>query len=189
MNSHLQTLIHPYPPLQECADPMEKSLKVLTRIYENNGKILTCGNGGSASDSEHVVGELMKGFLKKRPVGTEKRDALIALAGEDGQRIASQLQSCLPAIALTPQGALATAIANDISGDMVFAQQVYGLVQPGDVLLGFSTSGNSANVVNAFHVAKLCGAFTMAFTGRANSRLSQIADATIQVPADTTPHI
>jgi D-sedoheptulose 7-phosphate isomerase len=189
MNGTIQTLLQRYPLLQECGPAIRSTLELLIRTYEGGGKLLICGNGGSASDSEHIVGELMKGFLQKRPITAAQRESLVHIAGDSGQRIADALQGCLPAIALTSHDALSTAVANDISGDMVFAQQVYGLAQAGDALLGISTSGNSQNVVNAFYVAKLKGATTIALTGRNQCALADLADIAIQVPADNTPAI
>jgi D-sedoheptulose 7-phosphate isomerase len=185
MNQMLTQVIERYPVLQECGPALERALDLFLATYEQGGKLLICGNGGSAADSEHIVGELMKGFLRPRPLPADLRHRLAADAGDEGRMIADHLQGALPAIALTGHLALATAIANDTRADMVFAQQVYGLGKPGDTLLGISTSGNARNVAHAFHVAKACGLHTVALTGRAGGVLATLADVAVCAPADT----
>jgi D-sedoheptulose 7-phosphate isomerase len=181
----LQKLCAKYSPLQECCASLEEALATLIAAFENGGKILVCGNGGSAADSEHFVGELMKGFLLRRPISEQHRARLREIGGEHGVEIAAHIEGALPAIALTSHLSLTTAVANDCGrGDMAFAQQVYGLGRAGDVLLGLSTSGNSRNVVNAFHVARLLGLKTILLSGRSGGQLANLADVSIRVPAD-----
>lgn len=163
--------------------------ELLVSTYSSGGKVLICGNGGSASDSEHIVGELMKGFMQRRPVPGDVRQRLEQLFPQEGQFLADHLQGALPAISLVSQTALTTAYANDVSAEMMFAQQVYGYGNPGDALIGLSTSGNSANVVRAMQVAKLKGLRTIALTGRSGGKLKEICDVAIQVPWDSTPDI
>src|SRR5690606_37364781 len=149
-------------------------------------KLLICGNGGSASDADHIVGELMKGFLLRRPLLEADGERLNALAGYDA---AALLQGTLPAIHLSSANALASAVMNDNSPKMVFAQQVYGLGKPGDVLLGISTSGNSENVIQAFHVGRLRQMKCILLTGQAGGRLKPLADVAVCVPASHVPEV
>jgi phosphoheptose isomerase len=186
MNSSFEDLLNRYPILQVCLRDIEAAFTLLCDTFESGRKLMVCGNGGSASDAEHIVGELMKGFLLPRPLPGAARQRLHEIAGED---IGACLQGALPAVSLTGHPALSTAVANDIRADLVFAQQVYGLGQAGDALLGISTSGNSSNVVHAFHVAKLVGVSTIAMTGRSGGILATQAQVSICVPADTTPEI
>ena len=152
INAHWERLFTRHPVLRECRPAIENTFSSLVTVFERGGKLLICGNGGSAADSEHIVGELMKGFLLRRPIPPEHRERLRVVAGPTkGDELGTLLQGTLRAIALTSHGSLATAVANDVRGDMVFAQQLYGLGECGDLLLGISTSGNSPNVVNAFH--------------------------------------
>lgn len=149
--------------------------------YTHQKKLLICGNGGSSADSGHIVGELMKGFLRKRPLSQAQKEVYGAL-GE-------KLQQALPAIDLTAQSALMTAFANDVDPSMIFAQQVYGYGEAGDLLLAFSTSGNSPNIINAVTVASAKGMRTIGFTGDTGGSLKQQCDICICVPAMHTHQI
>lgn len=189
MQAILETLETRYPDLSICMADIEQSYRVLQDAFANGNKLLICGNGGSAADSEHIVGELMKGFELKRPISAEMREKLIQQNPEIGAYLAEKLQGALPAIALTTHSALISAISNDVAGDMIFAQQAYGYGQAGDVLLGISTSGNSGNVVNAIHVAKALGLKTIGLTGKTGGKMSALCDVTICVPYDTTAKI
>ena len=189
MLSRLATLFERYPALRECEAQLRAALDILVTAFASGNKLLICGNGGSAADCEHIVGELLKGFLKPRPLPAEPRQRLAESAGELGHDIAGKLQGALPAISLVSQTAIMTAVVNDTAGDMIFAQQVYGLAKPGDVLLAITTSGNSANVINAVAVAKAFGVKTIALTGRSGGRLAQMTDAAIRVPAESTAEI
>jgi D-sedoheptulose 7-phosphate isomerase len=162
---------------------------MLVAAYVDGHKVLTCGNGGSAADAEHIVGELMKGFLSKRPLSAEARQALVEAGGDDGAYMAENLQTPLPAISLVSSVSLATAFANDVAPELTFAQQVYGLGQPGDVLIALSTSGNSRNVVLAVLAARVRGMRTIGMTGGSGGRLKELCDVTINVPAQATPVI
>ena len=144
--------------------------------YKNGGKVLVCGNGGSAADCEHIVGELMKGFMKKREV-TDNRIP---------EQMKKNLQGALPAISLPSQCAILSAFINDVEPDMMYAQLVYGYAGKNDLVIGLSTSGNSKNVVNAVEVAKCMGIKTLSFTGKNESRLSELSDVTIRVPETET---
>jgi len=188
MNTFLDDLVRRYPPLTACADALQSALDVLTATFENRGKVLLCGNGGSASDCDHIVGELMKSFLRPRPIPAAHRDAL-SQAGSEGRALADALQGGFPCVALTAHTALNLAVANDVAADVVFAQQVYVSGRAGDVLWGLSTSGNSVNVVNAFRVARILGMRTIALTGLAGGKLAQMADVAVRVPATATPQV
>lgn len=172
----MEELIRRYPGLAECKEDIKNALKLMISTYKNGGKTLVCGNGGSAADSEHMVGELMKGFLRKRRVYDERLPALLR----------DKLQGALPAVSLPSQSAVLTACINDLSPDMMYAQLVYGYAEPCDLIIGISTSGNSKNVVNAIEVAKAVGAKTLALTGRYGGRLSEISDVTVRVPETET---
>ena len=143
---YVDSLVERYPLLAECKNDIIKSYDYLEKSYANNHKLLVCGNGGSASDSEHIVGELMKEFKLKRKVYSEQADALMAIDSELGETLAKHLQGALPAITLTAHSSLTTAFMNDSEPVLVFAQQVNGYGKKGDVFLGISTSGNSMNV-------------------------------------------
>jgi D-sedoheptulose 7-phosphate isomerase len=183
MNERLSPLLARYPALQACGKELSAALDLLATAYRSGNKLLVCGNGGSAADSEHLVAELMKGFLKRRPISSS-HVAQLEAANKDGKAIASRLQGALPAISLASAVSLTSAIANDIDFEMIFAQQVYGLGRTGDVLLGISTSGTSKNVSNAVIVAKALGLGTIALTGRSGGALAPLADVSINVPSD-----
>ncbi len=178
---HLTHLIKRYPALAQIRGAIEQAYRLLEECYENGSKLLVCGNGGSAADSDHIVGELMKGFYKQRMLPEEERKRF----GEQGEK----LQGALPAIALTQHGALSTAFLNDVDPAMVFAQQVYGYGRGGDVFLGLSTSGNSANVVLAAKVAAAKGMKVITMTGRNGGKLKELSDVCMIVPAQVTADI
>ena len=185
----IEELIFSYPGLDVCVSDIQAAFNVLRDCYRRGGKILTCGNGGSAADAEHIVGELMKGYLLKRPVPEEMRANLIATSPEDGDYLANHLQGGLPAISLVSQTSLLSAIANDTAADMVYAQQVYVYGREGDALIGISTSGNSTNVIRAMQVARALGLRTIGLTGRTGGMLKPLCDVCIRVPAQHTPLI
>lgn len=182
----LDVLIERYPVLAGIRGQVLEAYEVMRECYEGGGKLLVAGNGGSSSDSEHIVGELMKGFIKRRPVTEEFAKALEAADPERGPELAAKLQGGLPAIALTGHAALSTAYLNDVDGDLIFAQQLYGYGKPGDVFLGISTSGNSRNVVYAMAVAKAKGLKTIALTGRDGGIMGRTADVAVIVPETET---
>jgi D-sedoheptulose 7-phosphate isomerase len=186
VNTRPPSLFDRYPTLQPCERDLRAAFDLLAAAYRNGNKLLVCGNGGSAADSEHIVGELMKGFLKRRPISSADAAKLEAAGGKE---IASRLQGTLAAISLPSQLSLLTATANDGDYDLTFAQQVYGLGRAGDVLLAISTSGNSANVCNAVIVAKAFGLKSIALTGKSGGNLGKIADIAIKVPSDKVAEI
>lgn len=189
MNKEIEILKARYPQLEQCIDDIQKAFDVLHECYAKGRKLLVCGNGGSAADSEHIVGELMKEFRLKRKVFASQAEAMKAIHPEMGQYLAENLQGALPAIALTGHSALSTAFMNDAESVLVFAQQVNGYGKPGDVFMGISTSGNSANVVYAAITAKARGLKVIGLTGEKESKLSALADVCIRVPETETYRI
>lgn len=172
----MKDLFERYPQLNICKNDIENVLSLMLDTYKNDGKILVCGNGGSASDADHIVGELMKGFLKKREVTDERIP----------QELRGKLQGALPAISLSAHTSLMTATINDNDADMVFAQQVYGYGKENDLLIAISTSGNSKNVVNAVKVAKALGVKVIALTGETGGELKSLSNVTICAPSNET---
>ena len=174
-----------YPALEACRADMHAAFGALAAAYRAGGKVLCCGNGGSASDCEHIVGELLKKFKRHRAIPAELRERLRA-AGEDGELLAARLEGSLPAISLVSQSGILTAFANDVGWDEAFAQQLLGLAKPGDVLVALSTSGNSRNCVLAATLARALGVRTVALVGEAGGRLGDICDVAVRVPARET---
>ena len=182
----LDQLIERYPALAGVREDIWAAYEVIADCYVNGGKLLIAGNGGSAADAEHMVGELMKGFVKPRKLGKEMADKLIAVDGEMGQALADKLQGALPAIALVDHVALSTAYLNDMDPLLGFAQQLNGYGEEGDVFLGISTSGNSKNVLYACTVAKAKGMKVIGLTGRDGGRLREMSDVAVVVPEEET---
>lgn len=185
----LDNCMNKYPELSVCMPEVWRAFELMRDSFREGCKLLVCGNGGSASDSDHIVGELMKGFMHKRPLPEEEKAELIKLFPESGELLGNQLQGALPAISLTTHSALITAFANDVNADLIFAQQVYGYGLPGDTLLALSTSGNSSNVLHAVRTAKLKGMRTIGLTGINGGKLKEFCDVTICVPSASTPDI
>lgn len=183
---YLTSLINRYPALNVCKEDICMAYELLEVAYLNKGKLLVSGNGGSASDSEHIVGELMKEFKQKRKVVGTQAEMLKKIDIEMGTILAENLQGALPAISLIGHPSLTTAFMNDAMPELAFAQQVNGYGKPGDVYLGISTSGNSKNVLYAAITAKSIGMKVIGLTGRKASRLMELADVCIRVPATET---
>lgn len=165
---------------------IEATIETLITSYLNGGKLLVCGNGGSAADSDHIVGELMKGFELKRPLTEKLQTSLKKNHGENGEKLASKLQRALPAISLTNHTSLNTAFANDVDPLLIFAQQVLGYGEKGDVLLGISTSGNSETVNYAMCIAREIGLTVVGLTGADGGLFNQNTDYCIKVPEKKT---
>lgn len=182
----LNELLNRYPQLSECQNELKKATTAMIDCYKNGGKILLCGNGGSCSDCDHIVGELMKGFLKKRPLSTEQKAKMTSLSPLLEEETLSKLQCGLPAIALPSIAALNSAFCNDVDPELIFAQSVLSLGKNGDVLIAMSTSGNAKNVFAAAKVAKGLGLTVISLTGKGGSKLSEIADICIRVPETET---
>jgi D-sedoheptulose 7-phosphate isomerase len=179
---HIAHLLERYPVLEECKSPIFNAYEIIRNCYMKEGKLLICGNGGSAADAEHIVGELMKGFVKQRKLGVEFTEKLKKNDAERGKVLSERLQGVLPAIALDGHPALSTAYMNDCEPLLCFAQQVHGYGQKQDVLLAISTSGNSENVIYAGITAKAKDMKLIGLTGKRESSLSKISDACIRVP-------
>ncbi len=182
----IDQLISRYPELEPCYADIAKATELMIGSYSQGGKLLVCGNGGSAADSEHIVGELMKGFVLPRHIEEKLVNALRESCPEDADYITKNLQRGLPAISLVSEVGLSTAFSNDQAPDLAFAQQVLGYGKPGDVLLGISTSGNSKNVVYAIEVANEIGIHTIGLTGAKASKVSELAEITIKATEQET---
>ncbi len=182
--AHYERLFERYPVLEPNRAEIMNAYRMLLECYQNGGKVLIAGNGGSCADSEHIVGELMKGFLLKRPLPKATQDRIAALTADLLPGAASLFQQGLPAIALTGHNALSTAVANDLDPSLAAAQQVVGYGRPGDVMIGISTSGNAKNVALAVQVAKALNLKTLGLAGGKGGRLKAICDASIVVPGN-----
>lgn len=180
MSDILNSLIERFPVLSECRNDILSAYNLMVDCYDNGGKLLCCGNGGSSADCDHLVGELMKGFLKKRPLSDSEKEKF------SSEKLASGIQKGLPAISLCAHSALMTAFSNDEAPEFVFAQQVYAYARKNDILVAFSTSGNSENVVYAAQAAKAAGVATVAITGKNESELSKLCDICIRIPETET---
>ena len=176
-----EELYQTYPALMSCREDIERAYDCLCKTYEQGGKVLVCGNGGSAADSEHIVGELMKGFNLKRELSKEQKETFTRF--EDADYLTGNLQNALPAISLVSQTGLITAFLNDVAADMLFAQQVIGYAKKGDTLIALSTSGNSKNIINAARTAEALGCAVLAVTGESGGRLRADSDVCIALPA------
>ena len=184
--SILDNLISRYPKLKPHKETIKRASDNIIRSYEMGGKVLVCGNGGSGSDAEHIVGELMKGFVKKRPLQGKIRASLESCVDERAKVLLEKLQTPLPAISLISQTSLISAFANDVDPNLIFAQQVAGYGKKGDVLIGMSTSGNSKNVIYSMVMARALGIVTIGLTGRAGGKMKEMCDILIDVPEDET---
>ena len=183
---HIDLLIKRYPCLNVCKDDIIAAYDILAEAYSSDKKLLVAGNGGSASDSEHIVGELMKEFKLKRKIYSDQVDRLRQIDEEMGTTLAEHLQGALPAISLVGEPSLTTAFMNDAVPVLVFAQQVNGLGKAGDVFLAISTSGNSQNVLYAAVAAKSKGLKVIGLTGAKENKLMRYADVCIRVPETET---
>ena len=168
-----------YPQLKCCESEITKAFDLLLTCYKSGGKVLTCGNGGSAADAEHIVGELLKKFRKHRDIDS-------GVAAKLPPELVAKLEGALPAVSLVSMSGILTAFANDVAWETAFAQQVYGLGDSGDVLIALSTSGNSVNCVNAALVAKAKGLKVVSLTGAGGGRLGDLADVAICAPESET---
>lgn len=183
---HIEVLVNRYPVLNSVKDEIVEAYFLLVESYKNEGKLLIAGNGGSAADAEHIVGELMKGFKLPRKLNENFTDKLISENEELGTVLAESLQGALPAIALDGHPALSTAYMNDCEPLQCFAQQVNGYGKAGDVFLGISTSGNSKNILYAATTAHAKGMKVIGLTGAKDSKLTQMSDVCIKVPQTET---
>jgi phosphoheptose isomerase len=182
--NYVKNLVETYPVLADCEKDVQAAVDAIVKMYYDGGKILLCGNGGSAADSSHIAGELLKGFILKREPKGENRAKLESVP--EIAPYAGVLQDGFCAIALPDQSAVLSAFANDCAPEAVFAQLVYSMHKKGDVVLGMSTSGNSKNVVLAIATAKAMGLFTIGLTGAKGGKLRDLCDVTICVPETET---
>lgn len=186
LEKHIDLLIKRYPVLEACRQEIIEAYLVMEECYEHDGKLLIAGNGGSAADSEHIAGELMKRFKTPRPVTPEMAEKLKKIDPVRGADLAKNLERGLMAIPLVAHEALSTAYINDVDGLGVFAQQLFGFGRPGDVFLGISTSGNSKNVMSATVVARALGIKVIGLTGAKGGELALVADVAVKVPETET---
>lgn len=186
LKKHLENLIERYPSLKNIEQDIFTAYLMLEECYENGGKLLVAGNGGSAADSEHIVGELMKEFTLSRELDSNLKERLIKEDKELGNVLASNLHKALPAIALDGHPALSTACINDGDPLLCFAQQVNGYGKKGDILLAISTSGNSKNIIYALVTAHALGMKVIGLTGIKDSKLSEMCDSCIKAPQEET---
>ena len=185
----VDAMIRRYPNLDCCENEILEAAKTIIDCFEKGGKLLLCGNGGSCADADHMAGELMKSFEKKRPLPRDLKEGLQLASREHGDYLAENLQEGLPAISLCSQTSLLSAISNDMDADLVYAQQVAGYGKKDDVLFAISTSGNSQNVVNAAITAKAKGLRVIGLTGKQGGLMKQYCDTAICVPSTTTAEI
>lgn len=183
---YISQLIQRYPVLAKNEQEIRMFCDTLIKCYESGGKLLICGNGGSCADAEHIAGELMKGFLKKRPLSDERKAEMISAVPELENLGLEKLQQGLPVFTLNSGAALTTAFANDCDPELIYAQQVLAMGKEGDVFLGISTSGNAKNVYSAAAVAKSLGIKTAALSGRDGGKLRSVCDISIVVNEDET---
>ena len=183
----IDELIKRYPAMKVCRASLYATVETICDGFRGGGKLITCGNGGSAADAMHIVGELMKGFILPRRIAycrPEFVERAQELFPADVEFFKANLQGALPAVSLVGETSLLTAFANDVTPNLIFAQQIFGLGRRGDVLLAISTSGNSDNVLFAVEVAKIIGLKVVAMTGRRGGRLKHLSDVAVCVPAD-----
>ncbi len=185
----LEDLIRRYPQLSDISNKISQAAEHLIRCYEMGNKVLICGNGGSSSDSDHIAGELLKGFEQKRSLDDSMKKSLVSVSGNRGPYLAEKLQASLPAISLSAHTSLLTAVANDTDASFIYAQQVIGFGKQGDVLFGISTSGNAQNVVDAAITARAKGMTVIGMTGETGGKLNSLCDILINVPEERTSFV
>ncbi len=182
----LSELLNRYPELVCCKEKIEEAREALINCFSNGGKLLLCGNGGSASDCDHIVGELMKGFLKKRPLSKTDKEEMLKNNPSLSEKTLSKLQKGLPAVSLPSLSVLNSAFCNDVDPELIYAQGVLALGKEGDVLIAISTSGNAKNVCEAASVAASLGVKVIALTGKTGGKLKEIADISVLAPETET---
>jgi len=186
LQKHIDLLIERYPVLKNIKKNIIFAYILMEECYLNGGKLLIAGNGGSAADSEHITGELMKRFKIPRPISHEFAEKLKYIDADRGAALANNLECSLMAIPLVAHEALTTAYINDVDGLGVFAQQLFGYGKCGDVFIGISTSGNSKNIMNATVVARASGIKVIGLTGATGGELAEVADVAVIVPENET---
>ncbi len=186
MEKEIEKLCKRHPALVSCKKDIESAIDLIKKSYKKGNKVITCGNGGSAADAEHIVGELMKGSRKKRKVLPDFRKKAGKVYPKEADKICDNLQIPLSAVSLTSHISFTTAFNNDMNPEFVFAQQLLGLGKQGDILIALSTSGKAKNVINACKLAKVLGIKTIALTGKNGGELKNICDIVIRVPEEET---
>jgi D-sedoheptulose 7-phosphate isomerase len=184
--SRVDELVARYPVLGALGAEIRRACGLLIGAFRAGRKLLVCGNGGSAADADHIVGELMKSFVTPRPLAPALREKLVAVDRELGSLLAQSLQVGLPSIALTGHAALSSAFGNDVDSALIYAQQLLGYATPGDIFWGISTSGNAKNVLNAAVAARALGLTVIAMTGSGGGALAKYADILLAVPERET---
>jgi phosphoheptose isomerase len=185
----LEELMRRYPQLEGISNKISEASERLIRCYQNGNKVLICGNGGSSSDSDHIAGELLKGFEQKRPLDDSMKNSLLATSDSRGPFLAEKLQTGLPAISLSAHTGLLTAVENDTDATLIYAQQVIAFGNRDDVLLGISTSGNAQNIIDAAITARAKGMTIIALTGESGGMLKSFCDILINVPEIRTAFV
>ena len=185
----LKELISRYPQLADICDEIEKAADCLIKCYQQGNKVLVCGNGGSSSDSDHIAGELLKGFEQRRPLNESLRNRILSVSNERGSYLAEKLQAGLPTISLSAHTGLITAVSNDTDASLIYAQQVIGFGNQGDVLIGISTSGNAQNVLDASITARAKRMTVIGMTGETGGKLKSLCDILINVPERRTSFV
>jgi D-sedoheptulose 7-phosphate isomerase len=185
----LKELLSRYPQLMDSSGEIGKAADCLIECYQQGNKVLICGNGGSSSDSDHIAGELLKGFEQRRPLNDSLKNSLLSVSGERGLYLAEKLQTGLPAISLSAHTGLLTAVSNDTDASLVYAQQVIGFGRKGDVLIGISTSGNAQNITDAAITARAKGMKVIGMTGETGGKLKAFCDILINVPERRTSFV
>jgi D-sedoheptulose 7-phosphate isomerase len=185
----IEDLVVRYPELGAAKNDIYKAFELLKNSYENLGKLLICGNGGSAADADHIVGELMKRFSIPREIPENLKNTLLSDFGEKGKYMSEKLEGALPAISLNGNNALSSAFANDVDAELIYAQQVVGYGNIEDILIGISTSGNAKNVIAAMMVAKAKGMKVLGLVGRDGGAFNKYCDVLINVGGNSTPQI
>lgn len=183
---YIENLVKRYPALDVCEESIRRAADIIINTYEKGGKLIAAGNGGSAADSDHICGELLKSFVKRRRVSADLIQAVRDADPASADTLAKSLQGSLPAVSLPAYSAALTACLNDVSGSTVFAQELNGLGAAGDTFLGISTSGNSENVVLALALARAKGLSTVLLTGRDGGKCAKLAECSIIVPERET---
>lgn len=185
----IDILLERFPVLLPLQNQLYRCIEELVGTFSRGGKLMVCGNGGSASDSLHIAGELMKSFVKPRPIAGSVAAKFREAYPDMAEHYISNLQGALPTISLVSEIALMTAYGNDNTADLVFAQQVFGYGKPGDALLAISTSGNSGNVLHAARVARVLGVKVIGMTGEGGGKLASLSDVLLDVPCRRTNQV
>ena len=185
----INKLIERYPILACCKEQIEEACRRIISCYEADGTVLLCGNGGSCADAQHIAGELMKGFCKKRSLSDASREKLVSVDSELGSALADKLQTPLRTICLDGLPSFSTAFANDVDPLLTFAQQAFAYAREHDIFLGISTSGNAKNILAAAVAAKANGAYTIGLSGITGGKMTDVFDLVIRVPETETYRI